>query len=324
MENESLVLLEPAPEERLLGWLEEFYGKPVKLARRELLRHRDLSLVERLWLDDALPQSLIYKLVLPPWDIEQDLHERILIPSVSNSAQLFMSAHYGQLTAMFMEDLGPQSLLGYAIDGEFAASVGKNIARMHRAYSYRIDELMHLNVLRSLLPMDYESFVGGMCDKLAEWSLLKDGQRVELLELATLLAGKLAGEPTSLVHGDLYAENLLVRSDRLFVIDWSWFAMIGVSTTDLASLVSDHFKNGEFFRWREQVLEAYCEEAGRTRADVECVLPFAETLSRVLFLNWLIERRSRNILGTTVGPVDELIPKVVTELIGRLHELKLS
>ena len=73
----------------LQGWLREFYGKSVQISDREVLRHRDLSYVERLYVADGLPESIIYKLVLPPWDIEQDLHERILIPSVSNSPQLF-------------------------------------------------------------------------------------------------------------------------------------------------------------------------------------------------------------------------------------------
>lgn len=108
-EDGSLDLLTPVGEERLTSWLQEFYGKAVTVKSRELLRHRDLSYVERIELEDALPQSLIYKLVLPPWDVEQDLHERILIPSISNSPQLFMAAHQGQVTAMFMEDLGREA-----------------------------------------------------------------------------------------------------------------------------------------------------------------------------------------------------------------------
>jgi Phosphotransferase enzyme family len=322
IENESLVLIEPPPEERLVAWLHEFYGKPVNIAKRQLLRHRDLSLVERLWLDDALPETLIYKVVLPPWDIEQELHERILIPSISSSAQLFMTAHFGQQTAMFLEDLGTQSLVNLEVPREFAAQVGKTIARLHRAYSYRIDELMHVNVLRALLPLDYEEFTRGLTDKLQQWNLASAEQRDQLGALAVLLATSLAGEPISLVHGDLYSENLLVRDNRLFIIDWSWFSMIGVSTMDLASLVSDHFKNGSFAKWRGTVLEAYCEEAGRDPDDARRVLPFAETLSRLLFLNWLIERRTRGIMGTTVGPVDELIPKIVAELLQRQEKLK--
>src|SRR5205085_78071 len=100
-------------------------------------------------------------------------------------------------------------------------------------YSYRIDELMQVNVLRALFPIDYEQFAARLCLRLAQWDLIAPAQNDHLRALAGLLAAQLAGEPVSLVHGDLYAENLLVRSSRLFVIDWSWFAMIGVSTVDL-------------------------------------------------------------------------------------------
>jgi thiamine kinase-like enzyme len=322
MENESLTLMQPAPEERLIAWLEEFYGKPVTIVRREQLRHRDLSFVERLWFEDVLPDSLIYKLVLPPWDIEQDLHERVLQPSIAHTAQLFMSAHYGQMTAMFLEDLGKQSLLDRKVDAEFAADIGKELAKMHRSYSYRIEELEHLNILRVLRPTEYVEFTERMVALMESWQLLRKDQREPLLALAGHLSKTLANEPVSLVHGDLYAENILVRNDRVFIIDWSWFTMIGVPAMDLASLTSNHFKNGDFFQWRDTVLDAYCFESGRNVEEVVAVLPAAETLSRLLFLNWLVVRRERGIMGTTVGPVDELIPKIVDELIGRYDQIK--
>ncbi|MGH9548332.1 MAG: hypothetical protein ACRD3W_03115, partial [Terriglobales bacterium] len=122
-ENESLMLLTPAPEEKLQGWLQEFYGKAIMVTDRQLLRHRDLSYVERLHVADGLPESIIYKLVLPPWDIEQDLHERILVPSISNSPQLFLAANHGELTAMFLEDLGSSSFEKMA-DAELAQRLG--------------------------------------------------------------------------------------------------------------------------------------------------------------------------------------------------------
>ena len=321
MENESLTLLQPAPEERLAAWLEEFYGKRVEITRREQLRHRDLSFVERLWIGDALPESLIYKLVLPPWDIEQDLHERVLQPSIAHTAQLFMSAHFGQMTAMFLEDLGKESLLQRKVDAEFAADIGKELAKLHRSYSYRIEELRHLNILRALPPTEYPAFVGNIIGLLREWKLLRKDDERELNALAERLSVVLASEPVSLVHGDMYAENILVRNDKVFIIDWSWFTHIGVPAMDLASLTSNHFKNGDFFQWRDTVLDAYCFESGRKTDEVVAVLPYAELLSRVMFLNWLVVRRERGIMGTTVGPVDELIPKIVDEVIARYKSL---
>ena len=320
-EDASLNLMPPVPEEKLTLWLKEFFGKEVRIVKRALLRHRDLSYVERLEFEDALPESLIYKVVLPPWDIEQDLHERILIPSISNSPQLFMAAHHGQATAMFMEDLGTDTLIASGGSVDIARRIGEELAKMHRSYSYRTDELLQLNILRSLSPIDYESFTADFCQKLSTWGLLGPGEVEQMERLAKTLAPPLAGEPISLVHGDLYAENIILRGNRLFIIDWSWFTNLGVPLVDLATLSLEHHKNGAFARHRHELIESYCFESGRSEKDVRATLPYAETLSRLLFLEWLVERKSRGIEGTTVGPVDNLIRTLVAELIGRLADL---
>jgi len=317
-EDPSLKLLTPVPDEQLLSWLAEFYGREVGIASRELLRHRDLSYVERLTIAESLPNSLIYKLVLPPWDIEQELHQHVLIPSISNSAQLYLTAHYGSLTALFMEDLGTNSLLTTA-NAEIANRVGEMLAKMHRAYSYRIDELIRIGVLRTILPLGYADFVGRLIAQLVRWNLLDAAAATSLLKLAKLLAAKLAGEPTSLVHGDFFAENIILRGDRLFVIDWSWFTILGVPLMDLASITLDHPKNGSFTVWKNQVIEAYCFESARDPAIISALLPYAQTLNRLFFLHWLVERKSRGIMGTTRGPVDHVIPEVVSELQDRLN-----
>lgn len=321
LESETLELLEPAPEARLQSWLTELYGKPVDITSRQTLRHRDLSFVERLSIADALPESLIYKLVLPPWDIEQDLHERVLIPSVSNSARLFLAAHSGPLTALFLEDLGSDGLLTAVVDSEIVVSLGQDLAKMHRAYSYRIDELRGLGILRTIAPADYPACADTWCRQLADWQLLGDGHAAVLAKLASVLAERFAGERLSLVHGDLYAENILLRGPQFYIIDWSWFTIIGMPLADLATLTSDHFKNGAFHKWHDTVIEAYAYEDARKPEELRALLPYGEALSRLFFLHWLIERRQRGIMGTTVGPVDNLIPQVVLELGTRLNAL---
>jgi tRNA A-37 threonylcarbamoyl transferase component Bud32 len=312
-ENESLDLLVPPPEEKLAGWLREFYGKETHITGRQLLRHRDLSLVERLTIGDALPPTLIYKLVLPPWEVEQDLHERVLIPSITNSAQLYLSAHHGPITALFMEDVGTVSLLDECTE-ELASRIGEDLAKMHRSYCYRTDELLHMNILRTLSPVDYGQFTENLVVSLKQWNLIDEQKSKNLLSLAHELATKLAGEPTSLVHGDLYAENIILRSDRFSIIDWSWFTILGVPIMDLATLTMAHPKNGRFHQYSEQVIESYCFESGRDSGDVRKLIPAATMLGRLLFLYWLVERRRRGIMGTTVGPVDQLIPKIVDEI----------
>jgi hypothetical protein len=309
----SLELLTPPPEEKLQGWLDEFYSKPVKISHRELLRYRDLSLVERLSIGDSLPASLIYKVVLPPWDVELDLHQRVLVPSITSSPTLFMSAHYDNMTVMFFEDLGPRCLKLEA-SAKLATDLGEKLARLHRSYIYRTEELKAAGILQTIAPSNYVELNLRICTELSQWNLLNQDQETMLQKLATMLSQRLSAEPLSLVHGDFYAENLIPRGEDIYIVDWSWFAILGVPIMDLATVTMDHFKNGDLLKYRKQIIEAYCFESGRPQKEVEELLPAAETLSRLLFLYWLVVRRQRGIMGTTVGHVDDLIAEVVGEL----------
>jgi hypothetical protein len=116
----------------------------------------------------------------------------------------------------------------------------------------------------------------------------------------------------------MYAENIILRSGKMFFIDWSWFTILGVPLMDVATLTMKHPKNGSFNRFRDVILDAYCFESGRDAEDTRALVPYAETLSRLMFLHWLVERRRRGILGTTVGPVDQIIPRILDELSQRL------
>lgn len=320
MENETLNLMTPPPQERLDAWLSEMYGKQVKIRERKLLRHRDLSYVERLYIDEAMPPTLIYKVVLPPWDVEQDLHEHILIPQVSNSARLYLSGNYNGSTAMLMEDLGETTFLDSLADhNELPQQVGTELAKLHRAFTYRIAEVKETGVLRVLLPADFATLSKEIASELYNWNLVSAEQNIMLIELGERLAEKFANEPVSLVHGDLYAENLLFDGEHLFIIDWSWFTKISTPILDLATLSMEHFKNGALADRRAELIEAYCAEYSRNLQDTYAKLPWAELLGRLLFLEWLVERRRRGIMGTTVGPVEILIGTVLAELNMRLQ-----
>lgn len=323
MENETLNLLIPPPQEWLDNWLSEMYGKRVEIEKRQLLRHRDLSFVERLWLKDAMPKSLIYKVVLPPWDVEQDLHEHILIPSVSNSARLYLSGTYQGTTALFMEDLGEQtftdSLLKYP---GLPVRLGTELAKLHRAFTYRIAEVKETGVLRILMPDGFAELASEIADELSNWNLIEKSDKDTMLELGETIAREFADEPVSLVHGDLYAENVLFDGEHLFIIDWSWFTRISTPILDLATLSMDHFKNGALVKHRAEIIEAYCLEYSRNQKEIYKRLPLAELASRLLFLEWLVERRRRGIMGTTVGPVEILIQSLLKELCMRFQECK--
>lgn len=317
MENETLKLLEPVPEENLRSWLKELYNKPVEIKQRELLRHRDLSYVERIYLKGALPESLIYKLVLPPWDIEDDLHREILVPSISSSAKLYLTGHYKKITALFLEDFGTNYLNNQASQA-LAQKLGENLAKMHRSYSYRIAELEPLNILPVWRPQNYPANVNKMIELFDQWNLVSKDDCALLARIALNASERFCDQPLSLVHGDLFAENIVVGEKdhprNLFIIDWSWFTTLGAPVLDVASLCSDHFKNGDFKQYQKDFLETYCFEAGRSISEVQADLEVATLFERVFFLHWLETRKSMGIEGTTVGHVDDLIKKTIKDI----------
>lgn len=313
IENPTIKLMEPVPEKVLTAWLHEFYGKIVKIESRTVLRHRDFSYVERIHLEDSLPESLIYKLVKPPWDIEQDLHERVLVPSISSSAQLFMTAHHGSTTALFMEDLGNEYLTEHA-DSDKAQTFGEDLAKMHRSYSYRMEELMESGILRNFSAGRIMPFTEQLIDEFFAIESINDSQADILSKAAGLCKEALADETTSLIHGDLYAENIVARKEKLYVFDWSWFTCVSVPLIDVASLTSDHKKNGKLRQFKDRLLEAYCFESGRKVQTVQELCPYALALEKIQFLKWLYERKSRGVLGTTAGPVDDLISSMVIKI----------
>src|SRR5262249_46231195 len=131
----------------------------------------------------------------------------------------------------------------------------------HRAYQYRTDEIIQMNVLRELTPIDFEEFTLQLIERLTEWKDIDEERAQVISQTGRSLAHRMAGEPITLIHGDLYAENIIMRGNKLFLIDWSWFTMVSVPTVDLASIISKHAKNGILREFSDEVLEAYCFES---------------------------------------------------------------
>jgi aminoglycoside phosphotransferase (APT) family kinase protein len=60
-------------------------------------------------------------------------------------------------------------------------------------------------------------------------------RRIARLEEQTNVFGRLAGAEPTLVHGDCYPQNILVRPDDVRALDWEW-AGIGAGEIDIAAL----------------------------------------------------------------------------------------
>ncbi len=320
-ENQYLDLIPVVPLSKLLSWLNEFYGKDVTIEKLDVLRHRDFSYVARITINDALPETIIFKLVLPPWHVEQDIIERILIPSIAYSPQIYLSGQYQNMTAMLIEDLGPDNIVHLA-NHQIASLIGENLAKFHRSYCYRVDEIAQLKILNMLTAIECPDFCRRIFMSIEGYKLDIDPSVLNSLkDFSSHIAIVFANEPITLVHGDFFAENIIYNHAKLHFIDWSWFTLLSFPLLDLGTITSQAPKNGVLANFKDQILESYSFESGKDLSEINRLLPYANVFTKILFLNWLVLRKSMGIEGTTVGPVNALIKDTVDEIQAKVLEI---
>jgi hypothetical protein len=102
-----------------------------------------------------------------------------------------------------------------------------------------------------------------------------------VLDLYERVVETLAARPRTVIHGDFYADNVLVRGDEVAVIDWSW-AAIGAGEIDLASLTE---------RWPEEYVAACVDAYRRARwpdaGDADTVYRAVDAARVYLCCRWL-------------------------------------
>lgn len=88
--------------------------------------------------------------------------------------------------------------------------------------------------------------------------------------------------PVTIVHGELYASNVLVRpGGRACVLDWET-AAVGSGLLDLASLTSGSLPAAD----RERVVAAYADELGHDPSELAEELECCRLLIAVQWLGW--------------------------------------
>ena len=96
----------------------------------------------------------------------------------------------------------------------------------------------------------------GWASRAREWSVGPDiasRKLVRLIEQYAEAASVLVSGPQTVIHGELYPNNVLIRDARVYPVDWEW-AAVASGEIDLAALTEG--------RWDASIvegcLEAYC------------------------------------------------------------------
>jgi hypothetical protein len=289
---------EPAPQEVLEQGLSANFGRPVRIAG---LKRYPLATsshcIDRLRVTLASGERLrvIFKRLQPGEKLygnerEVLIYRRLLDGERFNTPALYASVH-DEIESrywLFLEDVGSSTLDEGDVEEWLAAA--RWLAGVHASYHGRENDLRELGCLMEHGPAFYH-----LVGQTARRNLELAGATAALVRFDALmvrydsLVSYLASEPRTLVHGDVFAENLILQpGGRIRAIDWE-SAAIGLGAWDLAKLLDG------WGSMKATFLTAYLEEFERhagvslDREGFQRLFEHCEILNAVWHLRWSVE-----------------------------------
>ncbi len=186
---------------------------------------------------------------------------------------------------LFVEDVGDWKLKYCDVD-EWTAAF-RWMADMHAAYYGREEELRALDCLGEHDAAFYHGLAAAVRHNLQHLGTPPAAVRFDrLMRQLNSVIGYLVSRPRTLVHGDLWCDNIAVGpAARIRPVDWEW-AAIGLPAWDLSKLLMGWGSE------KARFAEAYLEEFERRsdvfldRGEFQRVLAYCKALQLLWCLRW--------------------------------------
>jgi aminoglycoside/choline kinase family phosphotransferase len=278
--------------------LSAHFGRPVRIAG---LASRPLATsshpIDRLRVTLASGERLrvIFKRLSPGEELygnerEVLIYRRLLDVGRFGAPALYASVHEEAERRywLFLEDVGSSTLDEGDVEDWFAAV--RWLAGMHGTYHGREADLRALDCLMEHGPAYYHRVAQTARRNL---ELAGAGEALErfdaLMGRYDSLVAYLAGQPRTLVHGDVFAQNLVIQAGgRIRAIDWE-SAAVGLGAWELARLLDGWGSEKADF------LSAYLAEFERhvagpfEREGFQRLFEHCEILNVLWHLRWSVE-----------------------------------
>jgi hypothetical protein len=235
-----------APRKVLEQGLSAYFGRPVQIAglRRRPLATSSHSIDRlRVILGSGERLRVIFKRLSPGEELYGNEREVLIYRRLLDGERFGAPALYASVFDederrywLFLEDLGPSTLDDGDVEEWFAAV--RWLARMHGTYHGREADLRALACLMEHGPAYYHMLAQSARRNLNLAGARKALRRFdELMGRYDSLVAYLVGQRRTLVHGDVFAENLVLQPGaRIRPIDWE-SAAIGLGAWELARLL---------------------------------------------------------------------------------------
>jgi hypothetical protein len=288
----------PDPREVLEQGLSAHFGRPVRitgLQRRPLVTSTHAIERLRVMLASGERLQVVFKRLQPGDKLygnerEVLIYQRLLAGERFGAPALYASVQdEGERRYwLFLEDLGSYTLDDGDVEEWLAAA--RWLAGMHASYHGREDDLRELDCL-----MEHGQAYYHQVGATARRNLELAGATEAVVRFDALmgrydsLVNYLAGEPRTLIHGDIFAENLLIQpGGRIRAIDWE-SAAIGLAAWDLAQLLDG------WGSMKATFLAAYLAEFERQvarpvdREGFQHLFEHCESLNALWHLRWSVK-----------------------------------
>jgi aminoglycoside/choline kinase family phosphotransferase len=288
----------PGPAEVLEQGLSAHLGRPVRIAGfKRRSQAASSHAIERLRVMLASGERLrvVFKRLQPGEELygnerEVLIYRRLLDGERFGAPALYASTYEERERRywLFLEDVGTSTLDEGDVEEWLAAA--RWLASMHATYHGREGDLRALGCLMEHGPAYYH-----MIAQAARANLELAGAGQALARFDALMGrydsvvNYLVSQPQTLVHGDIFAQNLVIQDGgRIRAIDWE-SAAIGLGAWDLAKLLDG------WGSMKATLLAVYLAEFERHVAkplDRDCferLLRHCEILNTLWHLRWSVE-----------------------------------
>jgi aminoglycoside/choline kinase family phosphotransferase len=288
----------PALREVLEQGLCVHFGRAVRIAGLERQSQAaSTHAIERQWVTLASGERLpvVFKRLQPGDDLYGNEREVLIYQRLLDGERFGAPALYASVNDeaerrywLFLEDVGSSAL--DEGDVEEWLSAARWLAGMHGAYHGREDDLQELGCLMEHGPAFYH-----LLAQAARRNLELAGANEALVRFDALmgsydsLVSYLVNQPRTLVHGDVFAQNLIIQAgERIRAIDWE-SAAIGLGAWDLAKLIDG------WGSMKAPFLTAYAAEFERhagvplDHEGFRRLLEHCEILNALWHLRWSVE-----------------------------------
>lgn len=281
-----------------------------EIAEWSLLRKWTLSEVYRVKLTTG--ESRIIKWGGSEMAGEAEIYRNLVHPLEIKAPHIFEFVQLKDSGVIIMEDAGEKNLEEQPNPGHFLEAA-RELARLRISATANLERMVPKKVIDNY-SVSMDNFLALLDDLLHSNTLAENEVLLNVKKVLPLHLERLYHKvPTSIVHHDYHAKNIVIQNDGIMPIDWS-LAYLSPLLGDLYCLITEACTWSKLSR--EEVTSAYLEATDLQMDVLNWQLPVGGLCWLIKSLHWLVYG------GTDIIPGSEAwIPDLLNDVDNLYQEI---